>query len=52
VRFLLRAAPGQPLVTSVESNDLRWIPIAELPRFTDEESVLRLARKAAAVGAR
>jgi len=50
VRFLLRAAAGQPLVTSAESNDLRWVPAAELGRLTDESSVLRLARKAAVLG--
>lgn len=50
VRFLLRAAPGQTLVTSAESNDLRWIPIAELPDFTTEPSVLRLQQKAAVLG--
>lgn len=48
VRFLLRAAPGQPLVVSAESTDLRWWPLAELGTATREESVLRLARKAAA----
>ncbi|MBL8736179.1 MAG: NUDIX hydrolase [Planctomycetes bacterium] len=48
VRFLLRAAPGQSLVVSAESNDLRWWPLAELGTATREESVLRLARKAAA----
>ncbi len=50
VRFLLRAAPDQPLVVSAESRALRWIPAAELATWTTEESVLRLARKAAAVG--
>ena len=49
VRFLLRALPGQDLVLSEESNDLRWIPVDELGTVTAEESVLRLARKAAAV---
>jgi 8-oxo-dGTP pyrophosphatase MutT (NUDIX family) len=50
VRFLLRALPGQQLVQSAESNDLRWFPLAELPQVTTEESVLRLGRKAAALG--
>jgi 8-oxo-dGTP pyrophosphatase MutT (NUDIX family) len=47
VRFLLRAEAGQSLRASEESLDLRWIPAGELPRYTDEESVLRLLRKAA-----
>jgi len=46
IRFLLRARPGQALQISDESNDLRWIEIDRLASFSDEESVLRLARKA------
>jgi 8-oxo-dGTP pyrophosphatase MutT (NUDIX family) len=49
VRFLLRAPEGQRLVLSDESNDLRWFDDDGLRAVTDEESVLRLARKAAAV---
>jgi 8-oxo-dGTP pyrophosphatase MutT (NUDIX family) len=45
VRFLLRAAPGQELQISGESNDLRWFPAGELATATDEDSVLRLHRK-------
>jgi 8-oxo-dGTP pyrophosphatase MutT (NUDIX family) len=48
VRFLLQAEPGQALRASEESLDLRWIAAGELPRFTQEESVLRLQRKATA----
>ena len=49
VRFLLRASPGQALAVSDESTDLRWFRPAELAAVTDEESVLRLARKALAL---
>lgn len=49
VRFLLRAPAGQDLVLSDESNDLRWFTAAELLAATDEESVLRLHRKATAI---
>ncbi len=49
VRFWLRAGAGQPLVLSAESNDLRWFSPAELRSVTTEESVLRLARKAASL---
>jgi len=51
VRFLLAVPFAQPLVLSAESNDLRWVTVHELPQLTDEESVLRLGRKAAALGA-
>ena len=46
VRFLLRAGRGQALALSDESTDLRWFGSAELAMVTDEESVLRLQRKA------
>jgi 8-oxo-dGTP pyrophosphatase MutT (NUDIX family) len=46
VRFLLRAVPGQQLVVSEESNDLQWVERSRLAEFTDEESVLRLDRRA------
>lgn len=45
VRFLLRAAPGQHLAMSPESNDLRWFAADELSAVTDERSVLRLHQK-------
>ena len=52
VRFLLRALPGQDLVRSAESKDLRWFTPQTLAHVTSEESVLRLARKAARLLAR
>lgn len=51
VRFWLQALPGQDLVLSAESNDLRWFTADELAAATAEESVLRLARKVAALRA-
>ena len=50
VRFLLRAAPGQQLRISEESNDLRWVGAEEVAGLSDEDSVLRLQRKARAIG--
>jgi 8-oxo-dGTP pyrophosphatase MutT (NUDIX family) len=47
VRFWLRAAAGQALVLSDESHALRWFLPADLARITEEDSVLRLARKVA-----
>lgn len=49
VRFLLRAPPGQALVRSDESTDLRWFAAAKVAEATAEESVLRLLRKAQSV---
>jgi hypothetical protein len=46
IRFLLVAHPGQEIRASDESHDLRWFTPAEIERLTDEESVLRMLRKA------
>ena len=46
IRFLLVAAPGQKLVLSDESHELRWFSHEEVLEVTDEESVLRMLRKA------
>lgn len=46
VRFLLRAAPGQELRCSDESHAVRWFDLVAMERVLDEESVLRLGRKA------
>lgn len=48
VRFLFIADPGQTLVISEESTDLRWIDIADLENFTREESMFRMLQKAEA----
>ena len=49
LRFLLVAAPGQALVRSDESTDLAWFAPEQLAGLGGDESVLRLARKAAAL---
>ena len=46
IRFLFVAAADQELVLSEESHDLRWFSCQELLNITDEESVLRMQRKA------
>jgi len=48
VRFLLVAHPDQALVCSEESTALRWFCDRDLESLTDDESVLRLGRKARA----
>lgn len=46
LRYLLIAGAGQSLQISEESKDLRWLPRDRITDLTDEESVLRLERKA------
>jgi len=46
VRFLLVAEAGQPLRASAESKELRWFERERLADQVDEESLLRLERRA------
>ena len=46
IRFLFVAAPGQNLVLSDESHELRWFSHEEVLEVTDEESVRRMLHKA------
>lgn len=45
VRYALRHEGDGEFIISEESLDLAWVPIDALEEFTNEESVLRLARK-------
>jgi 8-oxo-dGTP pyrophosphatase MutT (NUDIX family) len=45
VRFAFIANEKEPLLVSEESHDVQWVLLAELDRFTDSESVYRMARK-------
>jgi len=49
VRFLLVADAGQELRASAESKELRWFERERLADFVDEESLLRLERRARAM---
>jgi 8-oxo-dGTP pyrophosphatase MutT (NUDIX family) len=46
IRFLLIAHAGQEVSTSDESHEVGWFTPEEIVRLTDEESVLRMLRKA------
>lgn len=48
-RFLVVSPTAAAPVVSDESHDVRWFRVEQLPQITQEESVLRLARKAAAL---
>jgi 8-oxo-dGTP pyrophosphatase MutT (NUDIX family) len=45
VRFAFIADDREPLIVSEESHDVQWVLLRELERFTDSESVLRMAKK-------
>lgn len=45
VRFVFRTVGSEDFAVSEESLDLAWVPIADLSAYTEEESVLRMARK-------
>lgn len=44
-RYLIVAKEPGAIVCSEESIDLRWFSLEEIPRITEEESILRLIRK-------
>ena len=46
IRFLLIAHAGQPVRASDESHEVAWFTPDEIMQLTDEESVLRMLRKA------
>jgi hypothetical protein len=46
IRFLLVARPSQPIRANSESHELGWFTPDEIRDLTDEESVLRMLRKA------
>jgi 8-oxo-dGTP pyrophosphatase MutT (NUDIX family) len=47
LRFLLEVSEAQPIQRQVaESKSVRWFPSEEIERLFDEESLLRMARKA------
>ena len=50
VRFVFEADETKQLVVSDESNELRWVPLAQIEEFTKEESVLRMVRKTSQLG--
>jgi 8-oxo-dGTP pyrophosphatase MutT (NUDIX family) len=45
VRFAFMANDQEPLLVSEESHAVQWVLLSELDRFTDSESVHRMARK-------
>ena len=49
IRFLLIAGPDQELVVSDESHDLGWFEMRDMGNVIEEESLLRMGRKAAAL---
>lgn len=49
VRFLIEADASEPIQLSEESNDLAWVPLVDLTRYSTEESLARMARKMGSV---
>lgn len=45
IRFLLTADDNHPLHKTSESHEIRWVRIKDITELTQEESVLRMARK-------
>lgn len=49
IRFAFRTDRDAPLKLSAESKDLRWFALAQAPHWAHEASLLRMARKSAAL---
>lgn len=47
VRFAFRQTGDRNYIVSEESHDLAWVPLAELEKYTTEESMLRMRDKSA-----
>ena len=45
VRFAVRATGSDEYIVSEESHDLSWVAIADIEEYTQEKSMLRMARK-------
>jgi len=45
-RFLLQSTGSDEFVVSDESHDLSWVQMDKITDYTDEESILRMIRKA------
>jgi 8-oxo-dGTP pyrophosphatase MutT (NUDIX family) len=52
VRYLLAGDPRERIRVSIESEEVRWVPRAEIAALNSEPSVLRMAERAAALCAR
>ncbi|WP_089278773.1 NUDIX hydrolase [Antarctobacter heliothermus] len=49
LRYLMQAEAGE-IAASAESHVLAWVPLSDLSRYTQAESVLRMARRLAGQG--
>jgi len=46
-RFLIYCRGDESYTVSSESHDLAWVPLVDIGRYTNEESILRMVRKMA-----
>jgi 8-oxo-dGTP pyrophosphatase MutT (NUDIX family) len=49
IRFLLVADPAERPRSSPESNEARWVPLAQIPVLSREPSLLRMAERATSI---
>lgn len=45
IRFLFEADPQEQLVINIESKDVKWVPVADVEKLNDSESMMRMVRK-------
>jgi len=52
IRYAFEASRSAPLRISAESKDLRWVALDRIAGLNTDESVIRMVRKTALIGAR
>ncbi len=45
IRFLIEADPAEHFVESGETKAIQWVPLVDIARFTQEESIRRMSGK-------
>ncbi|MCE7066876.1 NUDIX hydrolase [Dyadobacter sp. CY326] len=48
IRYAFKAAEGQDIVVNDESLDVQWVPLQDVAKLNDSESVVRMIRKVTA----
>ena len=45
IRFIFEADPKSELIINMESKDVKWIPIQDVQKLNNSESIMRMVRK-------
>jgi 8-oxo-dGTP pyrophosphatase MutT (NUDIX family) len=51
VRYLVQGSTQEKIIVSEESYDVKWVPLSDLEKYSEEKSVLRMRKKLMALAA-